>query len=340
MRKLIDPERLGAIESGLSQMLVAVARPRPLALIQRALAVLLTLWALNSLAQLLWMLWPAADSHVLSGAIVNPASFGRSGSTSREIIRIDDAMGLGLFGSPDQAVEVEAVAAATGAASPRDGIEEGASETRLALKLTGIVASTEDGLGTAVIAAKNVESTYAVGDSLPVQGDVTLAKIMSTQVVLDNNGTYELLKLFEDSALGQLAASNPSRPVSVAPSPAKASSVGPAPQLVPSSAVAGEMRAQLYEDPQSLAEVVQVAAVRDDSGLRGYRVSPGRNAAQFRALGFQPGDVVTAVNGLPLSDPANTVRLYQMMREATEATFEIERNGGNTSLSVSLGAQP
>ena len=38
--------------------------------------------------------------------------------------------------------------------NPRDGIENGARETRLALKLTGIVASTSDGLGSAMIEAK------------------------------------------------------------------------------------------------------------------------------------------------------------------------------------------
>jgi type II secretory pathway component PulC len=37
-----------------------------------------------------------------------------------------------------------------------------------------------------------------------------------------------------------------------------------------------------------------------------------------------------------LSDPTNTVRLYQLMRDATDATFEIERDGAPVSISVSL----
>lgn len=324
----------------MSQTLVVLSRPGPLQLLQRGLGVVLMVWALNSAAQLLWTLFPAPEGHVLQGAIVNPASFGQAGGASREAIRIEDALGLGLFGNPGQAVEAEVVATSA-PSSPRDGIEEGASETRLALKLTGIVASTEDGLGTAVIAAKNVEATYSVGDTLPVQGDVTLAKIMATQVVLDNSGTYELLKLFEESALGKLAAESRPAPEPVAQPAASATSAAVTePPSAEASALAGDLRAKLYQNPQSLAEVVQVAAVRDDSGLRGYRVSPGKNAGEFKALGFRPGDVVTAVNGLPLSDPANTVRLYQMMREATEATFDIERDGGTTSLSVSLGTQP
>lgn len=341
MRKWVEPERLRAIEAKASQVASLLSRPEPLLLIQRGLGVVLVLWALNSIAQLFWALWPAPDSHVLQGTIMNPASAGQVSGKSREAIRIEDALGLGLFGNPGQATEAQAVAEASAPTSPRDGIEEGASETRLALKLTGIVASTEDGLGTAVIAAKNAEAAYAVGDALPVQGDVTLAKIMSTQVVLDNNGTYELLRLFEESALGKLAAkARPPSATIVKPTAAAESAPTPAAPAADVSAVAGDLRAKLYQNPQSLSEVVQVAAVRDDNGLRGYRVSPGKNAGQFSAMGFRPGDVVTAVNGLPLSDPANTVRLYQMMREATEATFDIERDGGTTSLSVSLGTQP
>ena len=37
---------------------------------------------------------------------------------------------------------------------------------------------------------------------------------------------------------------------------------------------------------------------------RGYRVYPGRNRQQFSKLGLMPGDLVTAINGTPLDDPA------------------------------------
>jgi general secretion pathway protein C len=249
-------------------------------------------------------------------------------------------LGLGLFGNPEAAA-IETVVEANSA--PRDGIEQGASETRLALRLTGIVASTEDGLGSAVIAAKNVEATYAVGDALPVSGDVTLAKVMATQVVISNNGTYELLKLFEDSTLSAMVPEASARPAQqpARTQPAVEVSSGAQAAVDPSqqAAVARAVRERLYDNPQSLARLVQVAAVRDEQGIRGYRVSPGQDAAQFRALGFQPGDVITSVNGLSLSDPANTVRLYQMMRDARDATIEVERNGSTTSLSVSLDSQ-
>jgi hypothetical protein len=65
--------------------------------------------------------------------------------------------------------------------------------------------------------------------------------------------------------------------------------------------------------------------------------SPRRAADEFRP-GLRAGDIVTAVNGLPLSDPANTMRLYQAMRSATSATFEVERDGERLTLDVALAS--
>ena len=41
---------------------------------------------------------------------------------------------------------------------------------------------------------------------------------------------------------------------------------------------------------------------------------------------------------LALSDASNSIKLYQMMKEATEATFDIQREGGNVTPSVDLSS--
>ena len=69
-----------------------------------------------------------------------------------------------------------------------------------------------------------------------------------------------------------------------------------------------------------------------------FQIAPGNDAAQFKQLGFEAGDLVTGINGIALDDPANTMRLYQAMRTASEAVFEITRGNQPVSLSVSLDA--
>jgi general secretion pathway protein C len=45
---------------------------------------------------------------------------------------------------------------------------------------------------------------------------------------------------------------------------------------------------------------------------------------------------VTGINGIALNDPANTMRLYQTLRTANEAVFDLERKGQALSISVNL----
>ncbi|KGE05380.1 type II secretion system protein GspC [Pseudohaliea rubra] len=319
------------------------ARPERLRRLQQALLVLLAAWVCFSLARLGWSFLPTPTAPMPpASALVNPASRAAAPAAG-PAVDIEAAVSWHLFGEAGALTEealAELAQQQATTAKPKAGIEDGARETRLALTLTGIVATDEDGLGFAMIEHRGAQQVYAVGDELPVGGRVVLAKVLPQRVVLDNGGTYELLTLFEASELGaQLAGAAPSTTPARAPAPA-----GEAPEretlsVAPrASGLATQYRERLYNDPQSLADVVRITAVRQDDQLVGYRVSPGRASEDFAALGFEPGDIVTGVNGLALTDPANTVRLYQAMREAREAVFDLTRDGEALSLSVRLAA--
>ena len=174
---------------------------------------------------------------------------------------------------------------------------------------------------------------YAVEDKLPISGRVIVAKVMPDRVVIDNRGTYELLILYEDSAL------SPQLVAPIAKSLQKAEGEQKNVDMrgdIRTTALARGYRQQLYKNPESLAELVRISAVRDGGVLRGYRIAPGSDNAQFSQLGFKTGDLVTGVNGIALSDPGNTVRLYQLMRSAREAVFDLERGEELLSITVSL----
>ena len=303
--------------------------------LQRALLLVLVLWVINSAANVVIALIPSDQMARQEHVSINPAPSTSGSSLSAETIDVSSILGADVFGKVAVS-EVQAAIEEVASVNPRDGIEAGAQETRLALKLTGIIASTSDGLGSAMIEAKKQQELYVVGDALPANGKVTLAKILPKQVVIDNNGTYELITLFGDATIAGI--------VEMAAKPAQTVSKPANTETTASSTVnvnqqrrlASRYRQQLYDDPQSLSGLLSISAVQGQGGLKGYRVSPGRDTAQFTALGFKSGDIVTALNGYALSDPTNTVRLYQLMRDATDATFEIERDGAPVSISVSL----
>jgi len=55
-------------------------------------------------------------------------------------------------------------------------------------------------------------------------------------------------------------------------------------------------------------------------------------------LGFEAGDVVTAINGVSLDNPTNTMVLYNSLRTAADVVFELQRGDQQLSLSVNLDA--
>lgn len=335
-------DRLDSAGAGVSRMAASVSaslsEPHVMQRVQRAIGLAAALWCTLSVVAIGWSLMPTpAPPLTPLGDIINPVrqTAARAPTAS---VDIDRVASWHLFGDPDSASDevlarLEARRAA--AVDARAGIEEDARETRLPLLLRGVVSSRDDGLGYAMIEHGGEQAVYAVGDELPLQGRVLLAKVLPSRVVIDNGGSYELLLLYEDNDLLRQASE---RQRTVTPAAGAASSVQTPPTAVSVErpTLAAQYRDRLYSDPQSLAEVVQVAPVRSGADLVGYRLSPGRAGEDFAALGFEAGDIVTAINGLSLSDPSNTLRLYQAMRDERSAIFELQRDGSELVLSVQL----
>lgn len=318
------------VSAALTAALNTLAQPNHARRLRQLLICLLAVWAVLALTRLIWALVPQAEPDTSAiPQVINPVSSGGARLDATPV-DIDAVVEWHLFGEVGETVVAVPLPEETAQANSRAGIEDGAQETRLQLKLRGIVSSSEDGLGFAVIENNNLQDVYSVEDKLPVPGEVVLAKVMPRQVVLDNGGTYELLVLYEES---KLDSSGPVMPAAVNKSePAEVDRRDDA----QTTSLAQSYRERLYQNPQSLAEVVSISAVREGSSLVGYRVSPGRDQEQFTQLGFQSGDVVTSINGVSLDNPTNTMVLYNTLREAGDVVFELRRGDQQLSLSVNL----
>jgi general secretion pathway protein C len=321
------------VSAAFTGALNTLSRPEHARRLRLILICLLACWAAVALTRLIWALVPSKEPAATTApAVINPVA---SGSTARDAVSVDiDSMvAWHLFGEAGATAVAMPLPEEAAQANSRVGIEDGAEETRLQLTLRGVVSSTEDGLGFAIIENSGQQDVYAVEDKLPVPGEVVLAKVMPRQVVLDNGGTYELLVLYEESSMG----------ASGAPVPAATNTPEPPEQVdrredPETTNLAQSYRERLYQNPQSLADVVSISAVREGSSMVGYRVSPGKDAEQFKQLGFEAGDVVTAINGVSLDNPTNTMVLYNSLRTAADVVFELQRGDQQLSLSVNLDA--
>ncbi|MCX2981040.1 type II secretion system protein GspC [Halieaceae bacterium IMCC14734] len=322
-------DRMGAGLALASTQVRRLAEPAILRRILRLTCVLAVLWILLALVQLLWALLPAPDAAGVSTVVINPLTGSRA-VQSQDPVAVDKMLSWNLFGTEDSKLaRVAASEVPEAAPADTDGIEKNAKETRLSLRLQGLATSPDPRYARAIIEYQGRQEQYAIDDKLPVSGRVTLAKVLPDRVVLNNSGKYELLLLFNEAESSAALVAEPA-------APAKKMTRRQSKDV---EELAQSYRERLYSNPQSLAEVVKISAVRDEGRLQGYRVSAGKDKEQFEALGFQPNDLVTAVNGIELDDPGKAMELYRVMRSAKEASFSIRRGEEDVTLSVGLDGQ-
>ena len=186
-----------------------------------------------------------------------------------------------------------------------------APDTTLALTLHGIVAGKRAADSRALIVANGDEEPYAVGAQLP--GGAVIRSIYPDRVMLAVNGQLETLRLPTDDSSG--AGTGMQQPAAMRPQ------VSAAPQDL------GQLRQEIANNPQRLMDVVRAMPVMDHGKLTGYRIYPAGNPSQFNQLGLKPGDVVTAVNGIPLTDPAQSMRVLSSLKTSEQVSITLTRNG-------------
>lgn len=219
-------------------------------------------------------------------------------------------------------------------------------ETRLNLKLRGVFASDDKTAARAIIAdARGDEDSYSIGSQVP--GGAILNEIYPDRVILEHNGRLETLKLpvedVPDSDAGASSTASARGGVGGATPPSRSggsispSSVAEASaSTADNSALLGQYRDALMNDPNSVMGLVNVRPYQKDGQLVGYRIRPGKDRALLRRFGLRSGDVVTAVNGVPMNNPVKALEVLRDLSSATQLTVDIERNGTPQSFTFQI----
>jgi general secretion pathway protein C len=195
-----------------------------------------------------------------------------------------------------------------------------APQTSMPLVLTGIIAADDPQYGLAIVGETAVAARVrAVGDTLP--GGARLHAVYADRVLLDRGGRLEALVLPRQ----YMSPSGPTPP----PRPP----VAAAPVENPSIE---RMRQLIAEDPGVISDIMRHQAVFAQGKQRGFRVYPGRNRQAFMRLGLRPGDLVTAINGTPLDDPARGAEIFKTIGSSSEARITVTRNGRSQELTLNM----
>jgi general secretion pathway protein C len=250
--------------------------------------------------QLVQLLWTALST---APAAIAPPVDGGPAAPSGPPIDISGIVNAHLFGiAPVPGASVDPSAAPA---------------TQMSLVLVGTIAQTDPAKGFAIIGeSPQSAKLYAVGKT--VTGGTKLHSVYADRAILDRGGKLEALMLPKKFEGGGRA------PAPLAGMPIRSAE----PML------GDQIRQLATQSPAVITEIIRPQPVFANGQQRGYRVYPGRNRQQFARLGLMPGDLVTAINGTPLDDPARGMEILQSINSASEVTVTLERNGQSAQVNI------
>lgn len=233
---------------------------------------------------------------------------------------------LGAFGDwrPQPAMSRDAAAGTLTGFDPFFRLEQPVAAaptgvvTSLQLVLFGIRVDEASGRGSAIIATPDgQQKSYSVGDE--IMPGVTLKQVAFDHVTLDRNGASE--DLFIDQ-------SQPAAPVAPGDAGAPPAPMVDTPSVAPPPPPAATAPRESSFTPAEISGGVGFIPRIDGGRVTGLVVRPQGGSDVFQRVGFRNGDVITKVNGRPVSGADDMRSIAAGMA-----------NGGNLSVSVERGAE-
>lgn len=94
-------------------------------------------------------------------------------------------------------------------------------------------------------------------------------------------------------------------------------------------------RTTLNQDLQNMPKLfTEIRAVPNlqNGTANGFRLSEVEPGSIFQQIGLMDGDLLTAVSGQPVGDPARAMQLFEMLRNQSTLTLNVVRNGSPMQL--------
>ncbi|MEP7348891.1 MAG: type II secretion system protein N [Sphingorhabdus sp.] len=217
---------------------------------------------------------------------------------SRAVDVMPPAARMALFNSFDPFFRTEAPAAGTD------------SVTSLNLTLFGIRANESSGGGSAIIGGEDgVQLSYAVGDEV-IPG-VTLDAVAFDHVILSRGGVKESLYLDQSVPAETVNPADPGAANATAPSANKDAAL----------------------NADTLQKSIAFAPRKEGGRVTGLVLTPRDDGTMLRLAGFQPGDIVVAVNGRPVS---STGDIASQIRPGARLSIEVERGANKVPIALNM----
>lgn len=278
-------------------------------------------------AKVTWSVVPQAQSN----QAISQSSKAKSSNNNKKAIDVTKIQSLNLFGLYNE--------------TESDTVEAEVSdvpETALNLILSGLVASDDKAIAAAIIEYQGKQETYGIGDV--IQGTrANLEQVLMDRVLIKQSGRLETLMLdgFDYNAPAQKIAGTSSKGTKKN-TKNKVSPKRNGSQVVDQrnnqklSQSAKDFRNEISGDPAKISDYLRISPKRKDGEIVGYSLRPGKKPEFFKEAGLKAGDVAVQMNGYDLTATAQAMQAMADMKEASDISLLIDRQGSFTEILISL----
>ena len=306
--------------SRLLEQINLLSRNLPHRVLSKYITLALVVYLAYFVATMIWAVVPVQNSvgNISSASTVKQTTSANSG------VDLSTLLSAHIFGEEGK-VEVKKPVAKPTQAAPK---------TRLSVTLTGLVADSADPVSAssvAIIEGRNGQDTYGINDKISGTS-ASIYQIYIDRVILLVSGRYETLML-DGIEYSTKPPSNPQveeGPKQASVKPAVKNATKKRERLdkrtdMELARSLREQRAQLFEDPKKLVDVIRIRPYKQKGELLGYRLSPGKDAKLFKQVGLKRNDLAISINGQDLTDMQQALTVMGELKTMTEATITVVR---------------
>jgi hypothetical protein len=203
----------------------------------------------------------------------------------------------------------------TGVVQPRpEGTDSSVSPSprRLILTATRPGRNTREGYADLGVDARSPQ-TYRAGARLA--NGARLEEILADHVVLERDGVRTRLYV------------QGREPAGASPPLAALVSVGGAPARVTAGA----------DSTDPLTDEIRIAPIFEGDAVHALEVYANARSVVFAALGLEPGDRITVIDDVPVTDATAAIASLRRLTEGAALTVRVERGGGVATLALDGG---
>jgi general secretion pathway protein C len=206
--------------------------------------------------------------------------------------------------------------------------------TRLPLTLLGTAAAENPRLAWAAIEDRDKRETVVVGIGDRVAGKAAVQRIERRRVILLENGSPRELTLDEDDE----ERAKPRTTARARPSRSRASRREARQRASERRAI--ERRAVVAErepnealrDPANIFSQARILPKWEDGEMLGVELAAIKNGSLLQDAGFQNGDVIVEMNGIPVDSPEQSAKLMKEFSSARSISATVNRRGQDVTL--------